>query len=475
MRKRNLSATRGARVVSPPLRTSAILLLLPLASACDSTGPRVAAELRVSSGNGQVGRIATTLPAPLVVTVVDSRGAPLAGIRIAWTPSDGAVEPLADVTNREGYAGAWWTLGATLGATQVAAAVVGLEPALFTATATVLPVGPPHPELQYDELYHLDVPTYDGSGQVVHPDHATSPAGLLSYPDHLAITPYPFGNPSWENPSLFAGRGALEWLLDKGASNPVVTPSAGYFSDPDLVYVPETGELWLYYRQVTESNLIHLIRSRDGIHWSPPMQVASAPNHQIISPSVVHRSPSEWWMWAINGGAAGCGGPSTTVEVRQSRDGKQWSAPRPVQLLQPGFFAWHIDVAWIPSRSEFWAVYNVKAAGNCATPAVFVATSPNGVNWTTLDHPLLAKGSTPAFTDVVYRSTFSYDPVSDDIIFWYSGARYDGHAYVWSAAVQRRTRKDVFNLSKTAFDLSKTTFDPGPLLVPAPAELEDWP
>jgi hypothetical protein len=113
-------------------------------------------------------------------------------------------------------------------------------------------------------------------------------------------------------------------------------------------------------------------------------------------------------------------------------------------------------------------VYNVKVAGSCATPAVFLATSPDGVNWTTRDRPLLAKGSIPAFADVVYRSTFNYDPVSNDILFWYSGARYDGHAYVWSAAVQRRARGEVLAGSKTIYD-------PGPLLVPPPAKLEEWP
>jgi hypothetical protein len=324
------------------------------------------------------------------------------------------------------------------------------------------------PEFQYDQLYPLKIPTYEGSGQVVHPDYASSSASSFQYSNHLAITPYPFGDTRWENPSVFAGRKALTWLLEGGVPNPLVTPSRGYLSDPDLVYVTETGELWLYYRQVTQSNLIYLMKSRDGVHWSAPVQVASAPNHQIISPTVVHRGARDWWMWAVNGGAAGCGAAATTVEVRHSEDGEHWSPPSPVDLTQPGFFPWHIDVEWIASRNEFWTVYNGKLAGGCATPALFLATSPDGINWTTRMRPLMAKGTIRAFADIVYRSTFSYDPVSDDIIFWYSGARYEGNAYVWSAAVQRRTRADVFLPATTADD-------PGPLLVPPPAELEDWP
>jgi Big-like domain-containing protein len=444
------------------------ILLLPLALACDSTAPRDPAELRATSGDGQVGKIGTTLPSPLVVTIVDRRGAPLRGAKVTWTVSGGNLESLSTVTDEAGQAEVQWTLGLTAGTLYAKAAMANLDPAIFTATALSSPGGPPPQALQYDKLYLLEVPTYDGSGQVVHPDYAGSSAGLFKYPGHLAITPYPFGNPHWENPSVFAGGSALTWLLENGTPNPLLTPSAGYLSDPDLVYIAETDELWLYYRQVTGSNLVHLVRSHDGIHWSLPVQVAGAPNHEIISPTVVHRGPHDWWMWAVNGGATGCGGGETRVEVRHSEDGRHWSAPGPVDLLQPGFFPWHIDVEWIPSLNEFWAVYNVKLAGSCTTPAVFLATSPDGINWTTRDHPLLAKGSIQAFADVVYRSTFSYDPVSDDIVFWYSGARYDGQAYVWSAAVQRRARADVFRTSQIGYDR-------GPLLVPAPAELEDWP
>ncbi|MEO8089683.1 MAG: hypothetical protein ABI703_05250 [Gemmatimonadales bacterium] len=321
--------------------------------------------------------------------------------------------------------------------------------------------------LPYNQLYPIRIPTYDGSGQVVHPDFAASSAASFRYPRHLAITPYAFSQTRLENPSIFVG-GLITWGLETGTPNPIATPREGYLSDPDLVYVPETSELWLYYRQVTTSNLIYLVRSRDGIRWGSPVQVAVAPSHKIISPAVVHRSPNDWWMWSVNGGTRGCWGASTSVELRRSTDGRHWGTPRTVNLRQSGFYPWHIDVQWIAARKEFWAMYNVKVAGNCNTPAVFLATSTDGINWTPRKQPLLAKGSFPPFADIVYRATFSYVPASDDIVVWYSGARYNGHEYVWSAAVQRRRRADVFRASLIAYDRS-------PLLVPAPAELKEWP
>jgi hypothetical protein len=101
-------------------------------------------------------------------------------------------------------------------------------------------------------------------------------------------------------------------------------------------------------------------------------------------------------------------------------------------------------VRWIPSLAEYWALYNVKTPGTCTTPAVYLATSDDGSHWQTYPSPVLARGASSAFNDIVYRSTFSYDPRTDEVTFWYSGARYAAGAYVWSAAVQRRTRTALF-------------------------------
>lgn len=173
-------------------------------------------------------------------------------------------------------------------------------------------------------------------GRWFNPDFVRSPTGVFGFPHHLAITPYPSGNANYENPSIFVTTALVDrWLLEPGTPNPLVKPTSGYLSDPDLVYVPETRELWLYYRQATSSNIIWLIRSSDGLTWTAPTEVARRPSHEIISPAVVRRGPGDWWMWSVNGGPAGCGGRSTSVEVRRSMDGEHWSDRAPVQLVQP--------------------------------------------------------------------------------------------------------------------------------------------
>jgi hypothetical protein len=437
------------------------LLWLAYSVACRDAGdvePPQSAEVRVTGGDGQVAFAGHALPAPIVVKVMDAAGEPMPGITVSWRADAGTMSPESSITDAQGEARSSWTLGQMAGTLTAVARIPGAAPVVFTAVAETSDA------LPFDQIRSLVTPTYDGSGQVVHPDYAASPAGPGA-PHHLAITPYPFGDAHEENPSLLGGESFDHWHLTAGTPNPVVLPSSGYLSDPDLVYLSETHELWLYYRQVTSDNIVQLVRSTDGVTWSPPAELVRVPNHGLISPTVVRRASNDWWMWSVNGGPAGCGAATTSVELRRSSDGIHWGTPTTVDLAQPGYWAWHIDVQWIPSRDEFWAVYNGKTSGSCTTPAVFLASSPDGVTWRALPQPVLAKGTVSQFHDIVYRTTFAYDALTDAITFWYSGARYDGRQYVWSAAVERKRRSEVF-APKAAVSAA---------FPEAPAPLVEWP
>ncbi|HET7549718.1 MAG TPA: hypothetical protein VFK04_00405 [Gemmatimonadaceae bacterium] len=392
-----------------------------------STGPGTI-QLQAVSGDGQRAAPGRVLPELLAVKLVDGRGRPVRGEPVEWGATNGVVTPVEEFTNDRGLATARWKVGDRIGR-DTAFARSGTN-ALVQFAAQV-------DEAATDGVIALDVETYDGSGQAVHPDHVWLPAGWKDATQALLATPYPFGNASFENPSFFTGVDGDGWVVPTGLANPIVLPNAGYLSDPDALYDPASRELLVYYRQVTSENRIWLIRSSDGVRWGEPELVASAPNHQIISPTVVHRGAADWLMWSVNAGSAGCTSASTTVELRHSTDGVHWSSAEPVVLDQPDGFAWHLDVEWIPARNEYWAVYPLKAPGDCTTRALYLATSPDGVHWTTYASPLRSRGAIPEMMDVVYRSTIDYDPTSDAVTLWYSGASFDGGAYVWHLARER--------------------------------------
>jgi hypothetical protein len=358
---------------------------------------------------------------------------------VRWTADNGEITPLSATTDSNGTAMAVWRLGTVAGVQHAAAFATGVDSIQFVAFVD--------PNATPDRIppVVLDLDTYERSGQVVHPDVAIGPFDGLDDASRLVITPYPGGNPTFENPSLFVRISRITWNVPAGLTNPLVRPAYGYLSDPDIVWVDDRREFWVFYRQVDRENEIAVIRSADGIRWSAPRVVLRAPNHQAISPSVVRRAPNDWMMWTVNSGVFGCSSTSTTVELRRSWDGEAWSAPTAVSLSQPGVFPWHIEVQWIPALGEYWALFNAKVAGSCNTDALYLATSADGLTWRTYPSPVLRRGAIPEFADIVYRATFAYDADRDVISIWHSGARFVSMAYEWHAAFERIRRPDLLD------------------------------
>jgi hypothetical protein len=372
----------------------------------------------------------------LEASVLDGNGGGIAGTRVFWSASNGSVSSGSSVSDGFGLVRTTFTAGRSAGPARATVTIPGLDSA-----AQAFDLHPEPPNEVPRELYLPTlVPTYEGSGETVHPDVALAPFRL---PEHLAITPYPGGRSDREQPSLFASYRGLDWLLPTGGPNPVIPqPPDGYLSDPDLVYQPDSHELWLYYRHaVAGRNLIYRVRSSDGIRWSRAEAVLDVAGHQAVSPTEVRRGADDWLMWVVNAGREGCIGRATRIDLRASRDGVHWTYLSPVELKAGPLFPWHLEVQWIPTRHEFWALFNAKPSGHCSTPALFLATSPDGIRWTTVDYPVARKGIVPEFEDIVYRSTFHYDPVTDDVWLWISGARFRRRGWVWSTMEVRRERR----------------------------------
>ena len=428
--------------------SGAVAMCLALGTGCGdaSSAPGDASAdavlLRRVGGDAQISAAGSDLASPLVVRVTNARGKPLAGVSLDWATTDsGRLDPERTASNDSGLVRAAWTLGGQTGR-HTATATLGTQVVTFSATA----VEP----LSSGAVRNLRLATFDGSGQVVHPDVARVPRGWAPARRFLAITPYPGGDVAHELPSIYESGDPAEWEVPEGVTNPIVRPWKGYLSDPDLVFEPRRRELWMYFRHVSKRNSVFLTVSGDGTHWSKPTRVLSAPNHELVSPAVVRVSDGDWHMWAVNAGGLGCKADSTTVEHRTSTDGLHWSAPQTVDVSGPNALPpWHIDVVWVPEVGEFWALYNEKPARTCATPALRLSTSTDGITWTQHPTPVLRAGVTPEFNSIVYRSTLEYDARTDMVTLWYSGGRAAGDGWMWSAAVERRSRRDLFRMIDT--------------------------
>ncbi len=269
----------------------------------------------------------------------------------------------------------------------------------------------------------LDIPTYDGSRQAVHPDVVYFSKGWHGHKYWMAVTPYPYGNDSRENPSVLVSEDGLSWSPPTGLHNPIVSaPSCDHNSDPDLVYNPSNDQLYLYYtRQARSSrcsgensNDILLLTSSDGADWSAPQSVmhwnlGSYPLY--LSPAVVLVDDT-FHIWIAGGGG---------VLHATSKDGVTWS---PVQQADIAAKPWHLDVLYVDKR---YVMDYVDSPGSGAH--LMLATSSDGLTWTTYPNPLLSPTS-GWDDDRIYRSTLLYDPDAHLFKLWYSAKGSNGQWHV---------------------------------------------
>ncbi len=112
--------------------------LLLLAGCADkSTAPAVATSLSVTSGTGQVGTVATSLAAPIVIHVTDQSGNSIAGALVTLTPgaSSGTVATSQSTTDANGLISITWTLGTVAGADTLVASLGAGASTTIVATA----------------------------------------------------------------------------------------------------------------------------------------------------------------------------------------------------------------------------------------------------------------------------------------------------------------------------------------------------
>lgn len=127
-----LGATAGTQTVSASVTGATPATFT--ATARESS----ASSLIAISGSGQTGVVASTLPQPLTVRLVDAQSAPVVGATVLFTATgnNGTLTPTSATTNANGEASASWRLGTVAGTQTVSATSSGASPVSFSASAT---------------------------------------------------------------------------------------------------------------------------------------------------------------------------------------------------------------------------------------------------------------------------------------------------------------------------------------------------
>lgn len=124
----------------------------------------------------------------------------------------------------------------------------------------------------------IAMPTYEGSGQCVHPEVIPGEETPFDAKYVMVMEPYPFAQAEFENPSIVVSDDGISWNVPSGIINPVVPPKigGGWHSDATLLARPN-GPLHLYYRYNSGAGSTGLLlrTTEDGCHWSIEEQLLS--------------------------------------------------------------------------------------------------------------------------------------------------------------------------------------------------------
>lgn len=276
---------------------------------------------------------------------------------------------------------------------------------------------------------YLNMPTsYDGQGQVVHPDIVYIPCVWNGYKYWMALTPYPYSDNSYENPSILASNDGYHWVVPSGLVNPIISsPNPGYNADPDIVYNADTSELWVYFfRYWSDTNLVKLtlMRSSTGVTWSGPQYLITwnlTQEDNGRSYAVIKQNQS-WLMYYERGQ-----GDDTWLEMRKSNNGINWSKPQKVNITIQNRNIWHLDV--YPYERYYIMLIAAYPKGLSSRHCdLFYAYSEDKVNWDVTSNPILKNSDSGWDNANIYRSTFIINNATFKV--WYSAMNTNKEWYI---------------------------------------------
>jgi hypothetical protein len=148
-------------------------------------------------------------------------------------------------------------------------AVVLMVCCVGTVSAYFTPLG----VLQNNATY-LNITTYEGSGEVVHPSVIYTDMAWNGYHYLMAMTPYPEGSAAYEDPSMRYSNDKITWTMIQGQPDPIVpTPEVGFNSDPNIVLAGT--RLYLFYRWAADTTptllYCNFTTTTDGVTWTTPV------------------------------------------------------------------------------------------------------------------------------------------------------------------------------------------------------------
>ncbi len=358
-----------------------------------------------------------------------------------------------------------------------------------------------------DHPLDLDL-TFMGSNQAVHPDvyfweNSFGPTGLnhvigynseglldtiIASPDTprwkywMALTPYPYGNAFYENPTVrvsnekdygwqrpyaigddptdgFYNEDTV-WVRDPvtaygqpNAGGAIIDPDTiwdeqlihsfkseqvlGHNSDPEFVYDSTAGMLYLVFRSYKAPDnreAIFAFKSVDGINWNQRDTLTVAENDlpvthyyspwNLISPTICRAPNGNYWLWTVDkiDGIRG----TQMIRMEIPYIGGRWIKVDTCNVQIPIFNRqlWHMKIIQSPEKSHFYMLATLNRFNSTSydTLGQHMFISRDGLQWTYFNE-IIDHGSKNQWDYQTYRGTFLFEPSGTgyNLPVWYSG------------------------------------------------------
>lgn len=271
-------------------------------------------------------------------------------------------------------------------------------------------------------LIPLILDTYTGTNQTVHPS--------VLYRDGLyvlAITPYPYGDPFYENPCVYTSKNGIDFV-PANTLLPIDVRfggSANYLSDPAIIFFE--GLYHLYYRECAEvtGKLLTTIwkrTSKELISWSAPKKLFHGYDSFICPSAVESRGALTVYYVKISG--------ESTILCRSLETDTGFVDFQELTLcnVPEGMYVWHVDV--FHQKGTYLGVFTLATDFDGNGGRLYLSKSiDSGASWDIITEIKFSEDMYNVLP-IIYKSAIVNGAVGLDLYISAMTKKYAWHTYV---------------------------------------------
>jgi len=283
----------------------------------------------------------------------------------------------------------------------------------------------------------LNIPTYDGLNQATHPDVLFFEEKHLSFHFFMTMTPYPFSNNKYENPSILVSYNGLKFYEQRKGLNPLVPePLYDHNDDPDIIFINSNKSFHIYYLETMrpDSQNVCLLSSFNGLDWKKTTVINyDFKKHEIfiLSPAMICVDGKYHMFYVREEKPA-----PYSIQFITSSDAIRWSKESPTKTttnLPNNISPWHIDVF----KGD--DCYYLLCCAPYGDLNLYIGRSTDLIDWDFIQTPILKYGKDFHNSERIYRST---GVVQDDVlIVWFSFRTYVNE---WKIGLKKYSLDELF-------------------------------